>query len=286
MVQVVTRCYRKMPTFSVALLFFIAVISLNAGMAWGAAECQAHFEKLGQEKTGAVLGAISRAMYDSGETITSNGYTVSVVKKGKCSIDIRMEDAGKATICSETITMCMDDLPPEEVDRIRRRYEREEKERQELLLRLEEDKASIESHNREKEQALQEYRRQLSEGVPQEYLENPELYLPAACKDYNAELNKIRSCQNNADCGQVLVGTSCGCTRNLVARKEANLTKFNDLRKTALALLSISSTMHDECSQITMGSTCDCPDADGFLCVDKVCTWNYTQPKTIPLIKD
>ena len=221
-------------------------------------------------------------MYGAGETITGNGYTVSVARKGKCSIDISMEDASKAAVCAETLTTCMDDLPPEEVERIKRRYEREEQERQALLLRLDEDNARIEAGNREKEKAHQEYRRQLHEGVPQEYLENPEKYLPEVCKNYDAELKLTRFCQNDSDCGQVLTGTSCGCTRNLVARKGADLTKFNDLRKTYLALLGVSSAIPEECSQISMGSTCDCPDADGFLCVDKICTWNYTQPITIP----
>lgn len=91
------------------------------------------------------------------------------------------------------------------------------------------------------------------------------------CEDlgttFEAEKAEIQSCDVAADCGQELVGTSCGCTRNLVARADADTTEFYALIDQANA---------NECD-LGLGSTCDCPEADGFDCIDHVCTWNYVQ---------
>lgn len=266
-----------MQVFSSILLLMVGAMLLNADPARGSSNCQAHFKVLGNEKVGTVYGAISRAMQGASETITANGYTVSVSQKGRCSVDIRMEDAGKSLVCSETITICPDDLPQEEVDRLRLRHDREELQRQERIRQLEEEsKARMEARNRDKELAREEDKQRLLEGVPREYQENPERYLPIVCNDYYAELKNVRSCQNDSECGQVLAGTSCGCTRDLVARKNADLAKLQELRKTSLALLGISSTVPDACSDLHAASICDCPEANGFLCVDSVCKWNYT----------
>lgn len=81
---------------------------------------------------------------------------------------------------------------------------------------------------------------------------------------FRRETRSIRSCEADAECGQVLTGTSCGCTRNWVARLDADLTTWSALFEEALA---------NQCD--LGGSTCDCPVADGFACVDQVCTWNY-----------
>jgi hypothetical protein len=86
-----------------------------------------------------------------------------------------------------------------------------------------------------------------------------------------AELDAIQSCTSDADCGQVLTGTSCGCTRNLVARNDADITTFQDIQ----AQLS-----DNGCD--TGASTCDCPEADGFACEAGTCTWNYTTPSCPP----
>ena len=83
--------------------------------------------------------------------------------------------------------------------------------------------------------------------------------------DYAAEKARIQACEVAEDCGQQLVGTSCGCTRDLVARADADTTAFFALRDQA----------HAEDCEINDTSTCDCPEADGFACVDQVCTWNY-----------
>lgn len=83
--------------------------------------------------------------------------------------------------------------------------------------------------------------------------------------DFAAERADIQACEVAEDCGQELIGTSCGCTRNLVARADADTTAFYALIDAANA---------NECD-IGLVSTCDCPEADGFDCVDQVCTWNY-----------
>ena len=80
----------------------------------------------------------------------------------------------------------------------------------------------------------------------------------------DSELATIQACSTDDACGQPLTGTSCGCTRNLVARADADLTTFQDLQGLASEL---------ECD--LGGSTCDCPPAWGFACDDGTCTWNY-----------
>ena len=85
-------------------------------------------------------------------------------------------------------------------------------------------------------------------------------------EDFLAETADIRSCTAADECGQVLSGTSCGCTRNWVARTDADLSTWEGLRQTA----------NDQGCSIPGGiSTCDCPPADGFACVEGTCTWNY-----------
>jgi hypothetical protein len=84
-------------------------------------------------------------------------------------------------------------------------------------------------------------------------------------QDYQNELTEIRSCETDDQCGQVLAGTSCGCTRNLVARNDADLADLEEIRAKAEA---------NECSLGGI-STCDCPAADGFACEGGFCTWNY-----------
>ncbi|MGH1345856.1 MAG: hypothetical protein ACRBN8_30105 [Nannocystales bacterium] len=82
---------------------------------------------------------------------------------------------------------------------------------------------------------------------------------------YQEETAAIRSCEDDAECGQVLTGTSCGCTRNWVARTDADIDLWDSLRDDAL----------DASCDIGGISTCDCPPADGFVCNEGVCGWNY-----------
>jgi len=82
---------------------------------------------------------------------------------------------------------------------------------------------------------------------------------------FDAETTAIRACSSEVQCGQVLGGTSCGCTRDWVARLDADLTQWE-------FLLTLAGQM--EC-EIGLASPCDCPAADGYACVDQACTWNY-----------
>lgn len=82
---------------------------------------------------------------------------------------------------------------------------------------------------------------------------------------FAAEVQKIRGCDTDAECGVELVGTSCGCTRNWVARLDADLKEFD-------ALVAKANELGCDLPFI---STCDCPNADGFACVNNTCTWNY-----------
>lgn len=81
------------------------------------------------------------------------------------------------------------------------------------------------------------------------------------CDDVMAELETIQSCTADDECGQVIDGFSCGCTRDLVARLDAPLDIFL--------------TLADEATDCDFGSTCDCPETDGFACVDGTCAWRY-----------
>lgn len=86
----------------------------------------------------------------------------------------------------------------------------------------------------------------------------------AAVAAIEDELDDLRACTTDAQCGQVLAGTSCGCTRNLVVREDADPTRFWALWDDAVAL---------SCDVGT--SPCDCPEAYGFVCDDGQCGWRY-----------
>jgi hypothetical protein len=79
-----------------------------------------------------------------------------------------------------------------------------------------------------------------------------------------AELAVIQACSSDDQCGTELVGTSCGCTRNLVARADADLSRFDEIQESLAAA---------ECGGLI--TTCDCPPADGFACVEGRCSWNF-----------
>lgn len=93
---------------------------------------------------------------------------------------------------------------------------------------------------------------------------------PNSCDEivdaFMEETAEVRSCNVAADCGQVLAGTSCGCTNNWVARADADVEAWYEMRE----------DVWDADCNIPGGiSTCDCPATDGFACEDNVCTWNY-----------
>ena len=81
----------------------------------------------------------------------------------------------------------------------------------------------------------------------------------------DAELASIQRCMTDAECGQVLEQTSCGCTRDLVARLDADATAFHELNAMEV----------DGRRCNGFASTCDCPSADGFVCARGRCAWNY-----------
>jgi hypothetical protein len=89
-----------------------------------------------------------------------------------------------------------------------------------------------------------------------------------SCDEVDAEVIKerqsIQSCTTAAECGQELDGTSCGCTRSAVARLDADTMRF-------YALLDRRGELQCE----TLSGTCDCPNADGFVCTNGMCAWNY-----------
>lgn len=91
---------------------------------------------------------------------------------------------------------------------------------------------------------------------------------PRSCDQVTSELanelSAIQQCSGAWECGQELVGSSCGCTRNLVARADASLEGWESLMAEGGAL---------GCD--LGGSTCDCPAAVGFACEQSSCTWNY-----------
>lgn len=87
----------------------------------------------------------------------------------------------------------------------------------------------------------------------------------------SAEGEAIRSCTRDDECGQDLPGTSCGCTRNLVARIDADATCYQDLRQRARDL---------QCDLPV--TVCDCPAADGFVCREGWCSWNYVGSRPGP----
>lgn len=86
--------------------------------------------------------------------------------------------------------------------------------------------------------------------------------------DFELERDAIQSCGSDEECGQVLTGTSCGCTRNLVARLDATTERFYELLETQV----------DGAQCVSLFSTCDCPPANGFVCDEGLCAWNYAEP--------
>jgi len=115
--------------------------------------------------------------------------------------------------------------------------------------------------------------------VLQKVGENSNIHLAKVCSELGAELKRIRTCNVDSECGRVLKNTSCGCTRDMVARSDADLTKFNQLMKERSSIVSVSADEPKECYSPSFGSFCDCPQTDGFVCKSHICTWNYINTK-------
>lgn len=82
---------------------------------------------------------------------------------------------------------------------------------------------------------------------------------------FDAEVLEVRGCMNDNECGVEIKGTSCGCTRNWVARLDADLSEFE-------GLVDLANELGCELPFI---STCDCPGTNGFECAGGICNWNY-----------
>jgi len=85
-------------------------------------------------------------------------------------------------------------------------------------------------------------------------------------------LSSAQKCTSATECGQTIQGSSCGCTRDAVARKDADLTSYLAIRNKLVELGCDGG----------LGSTCDCPNADGFACVNNACGWNYVSVEPPP----
>lgn len=83
----------------------------------------------------------------------------------------------------------------------------------------------------------------------------------------NSEYARIASCSADADCGQVLNQTSCGCTREWVARTGADSSCFYALKKALYEMY---------CNSEIFASSCGCHPASGFTCHNEQCSWEYT----------
>jgi hypothetical protein len=90
---------------------------------------------------------------------------------------------------------------------------------------------------------------------------------PAVEAELAAAFAEAQRCSEASECGQPILGTSCGCTRNKVARLDADLS-------TVEALMAEGQAMSCE---LGLDSTCDCPDTGGFDCVEGSCAWLYTR---------
>lgn len=98
--------------------------------------------------------------------------------------------------------------------------------------------------------------------------EEPQLSCAELVQALKDELKSIQSCTSDAECGQTLPGTSCGCTRNLVAKKNADSTRFFKL---------LSEARQRQCPDTpSFVSTCDCPATYGYECKSGSCAWKYS----------
>jgi hypothetical protein len=97
---------------------------------------------------------------------------------------------------------------------------------------------------------------------------NPE---EASCsnvsKELEAERQRLQACESDNDCGASEGKGSCGCTRALAIRADADPTRYRALVDRAIA-----------CGLPAGGGSCDCPKADGFRCEKASCAWNYVSP--------
>ncbi len=100
--------------------------------------------------------------------------------------------------------------------------------------------------------------------------ESPELPSESfTCSEINglisSSVTQMRKCSMDSDCTE-LKSTygSCGCTNNLVVNQSADATNYK----------KYSQLLIDQCGII--GGPCNCPSADGVICQNNLCQWDYT----------
>lgn len=77
------------------------------------------------------------------------------------------------------------------------------------------------------------------------------------------EYNLVSYCEDDSDCGQFIERTSCGCSNNLVANKDANLDSFYKL---------LDLGINNSCNFLDFTiSTCECEEFKGFICKNSRC---------------
>ena len=84
--------------------------------------------------------------------------------------------------------------------------------------------------------------------------------------DFSSGLDAAKTCTDATECGQTAGWGTCGCTRQHVLRLDADAAALDALWNTGI---------DGECEFTQAGGGCDCPEADGFACIDNRCTWNY-----------
>lgn len=100
--------------------------------------------------------------------------------------------------------------------------------------------------------------------------ENDSDYSTATCDglyEYLSDaVSEMRVCSSDSDCTVLWLPTfgSCGCTHNLVVNENADTTDYEEI---------VEALENQEgCG---LAGTCDCPDADGYICQGGLCNWNY-----------
>ena len=96
-----------------------------------------------------------------------------------------------------------------------------------------------------------------------------EITIPENCDTIaDAIAEKIlsaRACTNDSDCGQALRGFGCGCSNDLVARKNADTTGI-------YALLALAEEY--SCAPSQPITTCECIPATDSVCTRGYCEWD------------
>lgn len=84
---------------------------------------------------------------------------------------------------------------------------------------------------------------------------------------FDEAVEAVRGCTEASECGTVIPGFTCGCTLDWVGRLDADPEALTEVAQIGL---------DGGCGWVDSDSRCDCPPADGFACVDNLCTWNYS----------